>query len=118
MRIIFAFCIILLFSGCALVQAPQKIRFDSTEYYIVTQIRTNAQEQLKKCPDVNLNNLKSYINILQNYEEPINPKMYKISNDLSTMSNIKKGSKIFCELELKALIRSTKNIQKTLATNR
>jgi len=114
----FIILFILLFSGCALPQVPQKIRFDSTEYYIVTTIRTNAQEQLKKCPGVNLNNLKSNISTLQNYEEPINIKMFKIANDLSNMSNIKKGSKVFCELKLKAIIRSTKNIQKTLATNR
>ena len=100
-------------NGCALYDALMLTGFDSNEYYLVTQIRTDAQVYKTQCENpalasVNAQAIAFKTRLFQNYSEQIpgNENGIKASESLNEIAQglndaYKKGvpSPVFCKLK-------------------
>ena len=100
-------------NGCALYDALMMTGFDSNEYYLVTQIRTDAQVYKNQCDNpalapVNAQAIALKTRLFQNYSEqiPHNENGVKASEGLNEIAQglndaYRKGtpSPVFCKLK-------------------
>ena len=103
----------LVLNGCALYDALMLTGFDSNEYYLVTQIRTDAQVYKTQCENpalapANAQAIALKTRLFQNYSEqiPRNENGIKASEGLNEIAQglndaYKKGmpSPVFCKLK-------------------
>jgi hypothetical protein len=104
---------ILALNGCALYDALMMTGFDSNEYYLVTQIRTDAQVYKTQCDNpvlapANAQAIALKTKLFQNYSEqiPSNENGIKASTSLNEIAQglddaYKKStpSPVFCKLK-------------------
>lgn len=117
---------VLTLNGCALYDAYMMTGYDSNEYLIVTEIRTNAGLSKEQCDDatqsrINAMALSNKTSLFQNYEEQIprnnnginaSRELHKIAQGLKDRYN--SGSAVspaFCRLKFTSIENSAKTIQ-------
>ena len=113
MKRLFIVLAVFALNGCALYDALMMTNFDSNEYYLVTQIRTDAQVYKTQCENpalapVNAQAIALKTRLFQNYSEqiPSNENGIKASEGLNEIAQglndaYKKGtpSPVFCKLK-------------------
>lgn len=116
---------ILIFTGCSNLKYIFIPPYDGNEYYIITNIRTEAEYLKNNCPNISTDRLVYLSNIFYNYEEqlPYNEDNIKLSLNLN--DNIKsltsfnnKYSKIYCQEKMNIIIEDSKAIQQIVGANR
>ena len=117
---------ILALNGCALYDAYMMTGYDSNEYLIITEIRTNAALSKAQCDDakqsrLNAMALSNKTNLFQNYEEQIprnmnginaSRELHKIAQGLNDRYN--SGAVVsttFCKLKFESVEHSAQTIQ-------
>ena len=112
-------------NGCAVYDALTMTGFDPNEYYLVTQIRTDAQVYKTQCENpvlapANAQAIALKTKLFQNYEEqiPSNENGVKSSKSLHEISQglddaYKKGtpSAVFCKLKYSSIENAAYVIQ-------
>lgn len=117
---------ILTLNGCALYDAYMMTGYDSNEYLIITEIRTNAGLSKEQCDDstqsrLNAMALSNRTSLFQNYEEQI-PRNNNGINASRELNKIAQGLKdrynsnntvspAFCKLKFQSIENSAKTIQ-------
>jgi len=113
MKRLFIVLAVFALNGCALYDALMMTNFDSNEYLLVTQIRTDAQVYKTQCENpalapVNAQAIALKTKLFQNYSEqiPSNENGKKASEGLNEIAqglndSYKKGipSPVFCKLK-------------------
>jgi hypothetical protein len=117
----------LMLNGCALYDAYMMTGYDSNEYLIITEIRTNASISKEQCNDavssrLNAMAISNKTNLFQNYEEQI-PRNNNGINASRELNKIAQGLKdrynntsspvspLFCKLKFESIENSAKTIQ-------
>lgn len=117
---------VLTLNGCALYDAYMMTGYDSNEYLIITEIRTNAGLSKEQCDDatqsrLNAMALSNRTSLFQNYEEQI-PRNNNGINASRELNKIAQGLKdrynsgnavspAFCKLKFQSIENSAKTIQ-------
>lgn len=117
---------VLALNGCALYDAYMMTGYDSNEYLLITEIRTNAGLSKESCNDANQSRLNALAishktALFQNYEEQI-PRNKNGANAGVELNKIAQGLKtryndgtpvpaLFCKLKFESIEHSAQTIQ-------
>ena len=118
--------ILILFTGCSNLKYIFIPSFDSNEYYIISDIRTEADYLRGNCnKKIDTTRIVYLTNLLYNYEEqlPYNEDNIKLvfnlkTNVLSLLSFNENMSKIYCLEKMDIIIDNSKAIQQAIGVNR
>jgi hypothetical protein len=126
MKKLLAIIAVLSLNGCALYDAYMMTGYDSNEYLIITEIRTNAGISKAQCDDaaasrLNAMAISNKTSLFQNYEEKI-PRNKNGINASIELNKIAQGlrdryntgpavSPLFCKLKFESIENSAKTIQ-------
>jgi hypothetical protein len=115
-----------LLNGCALYDAYTMTGYDSNEYLLITEIRTNANLSKEACNDATQSRLNAMAmshktTLFQNYEEQI-PRNKNGANASVELNKIAQGLKaryndgtavpaLFCKLKFESIEHSAQTIQ-------
>jgi len=113
-------------SGCALYDAYMMTGYDTNEYRIITEIRTDAGEYKTQCEDaarsrVNAESIARKTALFENYSQEI-PRNNNGINASKNLNEIARGlrdrysagvavSPVFCKLKFESIETSAKTIQ-------
>lgn len=113
-------------NGCAVYDAYMMTGYDSNEYLLITEIRTNASLSKESCDDAKQSRLNSMAishktSLFQNYEEQI-PRNKNGANAGIELNKIAQGLKtryndgtpvspVFCKLKFESIEHSAQTIQ-------
>ena len=108
--------VLLTLSGCSTIQNIYMAEYDTSEYALITKVRSVAQ--LRKCDEVSVKDLYSTSLQLKNFSQylPRNDKTYQMNTELNSMVEelYKKPqpvSQFYCDLKLKTIEATAENIQ-------
>jgi hypothetical protein len=126
MKKLLALVAVLSLNGCALYDAYMMTGYDSNEYLIITEIRTNAGISKSQCDDAVVSRLNAMAisnktSLFQNYEEQI-PRNKNGINASIELNKIAQGlrdryntgtavSPLFCKLKFESIESGAKTIQ-------
>jgi hypothetical protein len=117
---------VLTLNGCAVYDAYMMTGYDSNEYLLITEIRTNANLSKESCNDAKQSRLNAMAisnktSLFQNYEEQIprnkngvsaGIELNKIAQGLKTRYNDGTHvSPVFCKLKFESIEHSAQTIQ-------
>lgn len=129
MKKLIAIIAVLSLNGCALYDAYMMTGYDSNEYLIITEIRTNAGISKAQCDDATASRLNAMAisnktTLFQNYEEKIprnnngitaSIELNKIAQGLRDRYNTGPAvSPLFCKLKFESIENSSKTIQQVI----
>jgi len=129
MKTLFASFIVLLLSGCVLLDAYFMAGYDTNEYALVNKIKTKAELSVEDCKDVkksrqNAEDLYFIAIEMKNFAEniPRNVDTTKLATNLVELTKQGKEqyakdsnvSEIFCKLKLQQISRSAEVAQKVI----
>ena len=121
--------LLLVLSGCTVVDAYFMAKFDSNEYQLINQIKSASEVNISNCDDrEKMNNVVEYIYVkgteFKNYTSdiPHNEKATALSSDLYQLitglhnryADPKKISPSYCKTKLSAIEESAKTIHEVI----
>lgn len=125
MKKLLAIMAVVSLNGCALYDAYMMTGFDTNEYRVITEIRTDAGDYKSQCDDATQSKMNAMAishktMLFQNYSEEIprnsnginaSRELNKIARGLKDRYNSGTVSPAFCKLKFESIESSAKTIQ-------
>jgi hypothetical protein len=128
MKKLLLLCLVALLPGCALIDA-YLMKYDTNEYRIITEIRTDAQGYKSACANelISITNAQAIADktrffMLYSQYQPHNDSVIKASIELDKIaqglktqySNGSKVSPVFCKIKFESIEHSAETMQKII----